>query len=134
MGFPSPGIFGHCSNQNYLKFMNNLETNSCVVKEVDKIDEKACDATSFNNFGQIEILSGDGISIIKPTVGNVRKFSVLTFKEEDLTGNDQYRNNFMDATYDDATDSCDNFVLEMHYKVYFKAATEDQEFADPTIY
>ena len=82
VSFPAPGIFGHCSSQNYLKFMHNEETNSCVAKEVEQINKEACNAVSFNNFGQIEILSGNGISIIKPTVGNVRKFSVKTFEEE----------------------------------------------------
>ena len=42
VAFPSPGIFGHCSDSDYLKFMENEEANSCVVKEVAEIDETAC--------------------------------------------------------------------------------------------
>ena len=70
--------------------MHNEETSSCVAKEVDWITKNACEALSFNNFGQIEILSGDGKSIVRPEVGKVRKFNVQTFEEVDLTGEDQY--------------------------------------------
>ena len=56
----------------------------------------------------------------------------------DLTGEDLYSQEFMTSTYNTATNECDNFVLEMHYKVYFRPATEqdadDDVFVDPPDY
>ena len=38
----------------------------------------------------------------------------------------------MASTYNAATGVCDDFVLEMHYKIYFMAAPEDQQLSDET--
>ena len=42
---------------------------------------------------------------------------------------EQYEAGFQQSKYDAAL-GCDNFVLEMHYKVYFTAATEGQVLSD----
>ena len=126
VSFPTPSIFGHCSDHDYLKFMQNEETESCVLKDVQSITEEACKQVSFNNFGEIELRTGDGSTSIKAKVGEVRKFSVHTFKEVDLSGETQYTEGFMPSKFDAGTNTCDNFVLEMHYKVYFKPATVEE--------
>ena len=78
----------------------------------------------------MEIQSGDGITMVKPTVGKVMKFSVSTFEEVDLTDQTDYTSDFKQATYD--ADVCDNFILEMHYKVFFKPAANYTNLNDTT--
>ena len=123
IAFPSSGIFGHCTDSDYLKFMNNEEASSCVIKEVAAIGEAECTQASFGKFGKLEFASGDGETVITPTVGAVRKFSVSTFREVDLDGQDEYTADFMPSSFLNGV--CDNFVLEMHYKVYFTAVGAD---------
>ena len=55
-----------------------------MIREVETITESACGLASIKQFGEIEIQSGRGSRIITPTIGNVMKFSVETFKEVDL--------------------------------------------------
>ena len=78
--------------------------------------------------------------MITPTVGTVQKFSVATFEEVEVlappadgaasgSGAD-HRKDFVASTYEAATGGggvCDDFVLEMHYKIYFTAAPEGGE-------
>ena len=49
---------------------------------------------------------------------------MFNFEEVDLTDSAEYTTDFMKATYE--SDICDNFVLEMHYKIYFEAVSVEQ--------
>lgn len=59
----------------------------------------------------MQIQAGDG-TLITPTLGTVMKFDLNSFKQIVVTG-------VQTPTYNSATCSCDNVVLETHYKVYF---------------
>ena len=103
--------------------MRNEENTSCVIKQANTITAEVCEQVGINNLGLIELQTGDGQGPIQPTIGNVSKFEVEKFTEVELTDAEKV---FKPSTFVD--EGCDNFVLEMHYKIYFEAAGEDKEF------
>ena len=113
----NPSIFGHCSNDYLLKFMENLPSDSCVVNK-KVLDSNLCQRLSFKNLSYFEIGSGDGITTVPPTLGNSLKFSLDTSKQVPLNGTD-----FLNSTFS-GNCGCDNFVLETHYKVFFSNKTD----------
>ena len=119
IGFTRPSIFGHCSNDYLLKFMENLPSDSCVVNK-KVLDSNLCQRLSFKNLSYFEIGSGDGITTVPPTLGNSLKFSLDTSKQVPLNGTD-----FLNSTFS-GNCGCDNFVLETHYKVFFSNKTDTQ--------
>ena len=115
----SQGIFGHCTDQNYLKFMKNEENSSCVIRSVNQITEDVCNKVGIHHLGLIELNTGDG-QVKQPEIGNVSKFEVENFTEVALT--DDEKAEFLKSTFVD--EGCDNFILEMHYKIFFSAVSD----------
>lgn len=72
------------------------------------------------------INSGDGSTVIKPKPGKQMKFNLETFKEITLASSTDFKT----STFNSASCSCDNVVLEAHYIVYFDelSATEANAF------
>jgi hypothetical protein len=70
------------------------------------------------------INSGDGSTVIKPTPGKQMKFDLKTFKEVSFASN----TDFTTSTFNAASCTCDNVVLEAHYMVHFEELAEANAF------
>jgi len=104
--------------------MRNQENSSCVVESVQNIDEEACDKAGIQSIGLLKLLTSVGLESITPSVNKVSKFEVLNFKEEAMLPGEMKK--FLPSNFD--ANVCDNFVLELHYKIIFKAAVLGTEF------
>ena len=87
------------------------------------MDAATCANFSYEKYIDIEIENGDGSTMVKPEIGTVMKFSLDTFKEETLS---QPEN----PSSFETPCSCDNIVLETHYKIYF---SEVEPVAEPEV-
>jgi hypothetical protein len=68
VGFTRPSIFGHCSQDYNLKFMENLETAECVsTKSI--LNAAVCKSMGFSNVGYLTLQSGNDSEVVTPTVG-----------------------------------------------------------------
>ena len=85
VGFTRPSIFGHCSQDYTLKFMENLDSEECVISK-KTMNADICNSLSFANLSSFTVDSGDG-QLISPTPGNALKFSLDTYKQISLTSN-----------------------------------------------
>lgn len=97
--------------------MENLPIDSCVMTAgpAPKMNDKTCQSLSFASLGSLIVGAGDSSNIIVPTAGKQMKFSLTDFKEIEM----QNVSGFQATTFDSSTCSCDNVVLEAHYKAYF---------------
>lgn len=68
VGFIRPSIFGHCSQDYSLKFMENLEIAECV-RSKSIVNANVCKSMGFSNIGYLTLQSGNGTDLITPTVG-----------------------------------------------------------------
>jgi len=68
----------------------------------------------FQNIGLYTFESGDGKTVIASKIGKVKKFDMNTFKEVASSGTTPPATSF-----DSSGCSCDNYVAELHYKIYF---------------
>lgn len=99
-----------------MKFMENQEQRSCVLgKAIKKMDADTCKSMSGLNLFDFRIKSGDGTTEITPKVGTQMKFDLNTYKEVSISPTDS----FLATTLNSGACSCDNVVLEAHFKVYF---------------
>jgi hypothetical protein len=94
------------------------------MKSVSEVTEDVCNKVGIHHLGLIELNTGDGQGPFKPEIGNVSKFEVENFTEVALTP--EQKAEFLKSTFID--EGCDNFILEMHYKIYFAAASDGTEY------
>lgn len=132
VSFNYAGIFGHCETNQPALFMQDYEADTCVLAHT-QITQESCKAADFNKIALISLLKNDGTTDqiqVKPGE-NIMKFSLNTHKEiaratDPDTGAIISETAFRQTqfTVDQATNdcTCDDFVLEAHYKVYFKQA------------
>jgi len=78
----------------------------------------------FQNIGLYAFESGDGNTVITSKIGKVKKFDMNTFKEVTTSGTTP-----LATSFDSSGCSCDNYVAELHYKIYF---TETKPVVPPT--
>lgn len=110
------GFFGHCQADYPIKFMENLKIKSCVLADaIRKMDAGACEAMSGQNLFDFRINAGDGVTEITPRVGTQMKFDLNDFKEVQITPQET----FLATSLNAGACSCDNVVLEAHFKIYF---------------
>ena len=122
VGFTRPSIFGHCSQDYQLKFMENLPIAECVsMKSV--VNANVCKSLSFSNVGYLTLQSGNGVDLVTPQVGTQLKFSTDTKKQIPI----QPSTDFLKAT-PSGTCGCDNYVTETHYRVFFEPASAPNQF------
>ena len=113
VGFTRPSIFGHCSQDYNLKFMENLETAECVsTKSI--VNAAVCKSMGFSNVGYLTLQSGSGSEVVTPTVGTQLKFSSDTKKQIPIDKTTEFL-----KVVSSGNCGCDNYVLETHYKVFF---------------
>ena len=49
IGLPRPSMFGHCTNDYSLKFMENLTDAECVLQVADELTADVCTSMSYAN-------------------------------------------------------------------------------------
>ena len=123
VSFSRPGIFGHCEDKTPALFMQNAKEDTCVVAYAP-VTAQTC---SNVNYAQIlRMLRGDASTtelVVKPTTGAM-KFDLNSFREVTLLPAELTKvssQEFLEAKFAESGGqcSCDNFVLEAHYKVFF---------------
>lgn len=89
--------------------MENLPSQECVVTK-KAMSKDVCQSLSFDKLSGFTLQSGNS-TLIKPTPGHIKKFSLDTFKEVQLASN------AFQETKSLGQCGCDNFVMETHYRV-----------------
>jgi hypothetical protein len=94
--------------------MENLNSEACVQSVVEPMDSATCTNFDYTNLSQIEVFNGAGF-VIKTELGNTKKFNMDDLKEVPVT----VSTTPLSSSFDSSQCSCDNMVIESHYKVYF---------------
>ena len=115
-------IYGRCMSNFPSRFMENLPSNHCVIDQADVMTEELCTKLSAKTIVEMTIYAGNESkenkgSEIKVTPGTQKKFDMDSFTE--MSWGATAPTTFQDTVWDAASNSCDNFVLETHYKVFF---------------
>jgi hypothetical protein len=104
--------------------MKNMANEECVLTRLPAMDAASCLRMDFSNIGSYVFESGDGKTMITPTIGTVMKFEMDKFKQVSISGTQP-----LATAFDASSCSCDNYAAELHYKVYF---TETDPVVPPT--
>ena len=107
--------------------MKNMANEECVLTRLPAMDAASCLRMDFLNIGSYVFESGDGKTMITPTVGTVMKFEMDKFKQVSVTGTQP-----LATAFDASSCSCDNYVAELHYKVFFTETDPVVPATEPT--